>query len=128
MIQFHPRLGVQAATLLLLQSVTLSMPQGRTMPNIDPPPETTSSPLWCITGGGAAGAPVGEGVTKVNIWGVCPAANEPGPGGVNPPRVLQDKTSRVGQHSPLQSSSCMLACKEQQGTTLLGGDRMWDAT
>lgn len=50
------------------------------------------SPLWC-TAGGAAGAAVGDGVTKVSIWGVWPAAKAPGPDGVKPSSALQARTS-----------------------------------
>lgn len=48
---------------------------------------TDSAPL-CWTAGGAAGAPVGDGVTNVNMCGVWPAAKAPGPAGVTPSTAL----------------------------------------
>jgi hypothetical protein len=48
---------------------------------------------FCGLAGGAAGAPVGEGVTNVSMCGVWPAANEPGPDGVL--SVLQKHNSQI---------------------------------
>jgi hypothetical protein len=50
------------------------------------------SPLCCIAGG-AAGAAVGDGVTKFSICGVWPAANAPGPEGVKPSSALRGHTT-----------------------------------